>query len=96
MNQGESNAKAIVDLLDSMIEQQRQKCLRIARRLNPNLTADDVLNAFDWPEVNENPQFIWEDGLLAGLQSAHAAVCARLREQLPTTWESKAKPLQQS
>jgi hypothetical protein len=35
------------------------------------------MNPFDWPEVGENPQFAWEDGLLAGLQSAHAAVCAQ-------------------
>lgn len=72
---------AILTLLDDMIVQQRSKCLKIAHRINPRLTPDDLMNPFDWPEVGENPQFAWEDGLLAGLQSAHAALCARY---LPT------------
>lgn len=74
----------LLSLLESMMEQQRAKCLKIARRLNPRLTADDLMNPFDWPEVNEHPQFNWEDGVLAGLQSAHAAILAQLPpEQRP-------------
>ncbi len=61
-------------LLDSMIDQQREKVLRIGRRLNPRLTADDLLNPFDWPEVAHNPQFNFEDGLLAGLIAARTAI----------------------
>jgi len=71
-----ASTEDILRLLDDMIVQQRAKCLKIARRLNPRLTPDDLMNAFDWPEVNTNPQFLWEDGLLAGLQAAHAAICA--------------------
>lgn len=67
----------ILSLLSEMIEQQRGKCQRIANRINPRLTPDDLMNPFDWPEVGENPQFAWEDGLLAGLQAAHAAISAR-------------------
>lgn len=66
----------LLNLLDEMIVQQRAKCLKIARRLNDRLTPDDLMNPFDWPEIAENPQFAWEDGLLAGLQAAHAAICA--------------------
>lgn len=69
--------KALLDLLDEMIVQQRAKCLKIARRINSRLTPDDLMNPFDWPEVATNPQFTWEDGLLAGLQTAHAAILAR-------------------
>ncbi len=72
---------AVLTLLEGMIEQQRVKCLKIARRLVPYLTADDLMNPFDWPKVAENPQFVWEDGLLAGLQSAHAAICAEFAAQ---------------
>ncbi len=67
----------VLEMLDELIVQQRGKCMKIARRINPRLTPDDLMNPFDWPEVNENPQFVWEDGLLAGLQAAHAAVAAR-------------------
>lgn len=73
----ELNTAKALQLLDEMIVQQRTKCLKIARRIVPHLTPDDLMNPFDWPEVAENPQFVWEDGLLAGLQSAHAAICAR-------------------
>jgi len=63
-------------LLDGMIEQQREKLLKIGRRLNPKLTADDLMNPFDWPEVAQNPQFNFEDGILAGLISARMAIGA--------------------
>lgn len=63
-------------LLDGMIEQQREKLLKIGRRLNPKLTADDLMNPFDWPEVAQNPQFNFEDGILAGLISARTAIGA--------------------
>ncbi len=76
---GGMKAAEVLRLLDDMIVHQREKCLRIARRIVPHLTADDLMNPFDWPEVAENPQFAWEDGLLAGLQSAHAAICAQHR-----------------
>jgi hypothetical protein len=69
--------KDLLELLDEMIVQQRAKCLKIAHRLNPRLTPDDLMNPFDWPEIAQNVQFSWEDGLLAGLQAAHAAVAAR-------------------
>lgn len=72
----------VLELLRTMIEQQRDKVLRIGRQLNPRLTPDDVMNPFDWPEVANNPQFSFEDGLLAGLISAHAAVSAQRAERL--------------
>ena len=71
------STESVLELLEEMMQQQRDKCLTIARRLNPRLTPDDLMNPFDWPEVNTNPQFCWEDGLLAGLQSASAAISAR-------------------
>ena len=66
----------VLQLLDGMIEQQRAKVLRIGQRLNPRLTADDLLNPFDWPEVASNPQFNFEDGLLAGLIASRTAIGA--------------------
>ncbi|MCC7392133.1 hypothetical protein IT571_07215, partial [Candidatus Sumerlaeota bacterium] len=62
-----------------------EKCLKLARRIVPHLTPEDLMNPFDWPEVATNPQFVWEDGLLAGLQSAHTALCAHLRAKRDST-----------
>ena len=72
----EHSRERVMALLDQMIEQQREKVLRIGQRLNPRLTPDDLLNPFDWPEVANNPQFNFEDGLLAGLIAARVAISA--------------------
>ena len=74
---------AVLELLDEMIVQQRAKCLKIARRLNPHLTPDDLMNCFDWPELSQNPQYVWEDGTAAGLEAAHAAVSRQFRNPDP-------------
>lgn len=82
MDKAVENGSAPLDvllLLEEMIVHQRSKVHKIANRLNPRLTPDDLMNPFDWPEVGENPQFAWEDGMLAGLQAAHAAILAKAR-----------------
>ncbi|HMZ51951.1 MAG TPA: hypothetical protein PK988_06770 [Candidatus Sumerlaeota bacterium] len=81
----DATAQEILSELDSMIVHQREKCLKLARRIVPHLTPEDLMNPFDWPEVATNPQFVWEDGLLAGLQSAHTAICAHLRAKRDST-----------
>jgi len=51
----------------------------LARRLRPGLTLEDVANPHDFPELAD-PDWQYEDGLLAGVQSVLAAVRARRRE----------------
>jgi len=62
--------------LDAAIFQQRAKLLTLARRINPRLTDDDVLSPADFPELARDPQFNYEDGILAGLISAQAVLRA--------------------
>ena len=76
----EPDTRAVLELLDSLIMHQREKCLAIARRLNPHLTPDDIMISWDWPELNSHPQYMWEDGIAAGLETAHAAIAAAFRE----------------
>jgi hypothetical protein len=66
-------------LLASMAAQQEGKVLGLARRLRPGLTAEDVRNPHDFRELND-PDFHYEDGILAGLQYALSALRARCRE----------------
>ncbi|MBI5154450.1 hypothetical protein HZA57_04360 [Candidatus Poribacteria bacterium] len=61
-------------LLCAMIEQQRRKVLKIARSINPKMTEDDILDPHSFPEVSTNPQFAFEDGILAGLVAAQVAL----------------------
>lgn len=65
-------------LFDRMIHQQRSKVLRIARELNPAITSDDVLNPHDFPELDADSQYNFEDGILSGYISAQMAVRAEL------------------
>lgn len=56
--------------LERMIEQQRTRCLELARRLVPNVTADDLTQPHDFPALLENWHWNYEDGVLAGLLAA--------------------------
>jgi hypothetical protein len=58
---------------------QRRKVLDLARRLRPQLTLEDIANPHDFPELAD-PDWQYEDGLLAGVQSVLAAVRARRRD----------------
>ena len=68
-----------VETLVSEIEAlQVGKVLDLARRLRPGLTLEDVRNPHDFPELGD-PDWQYEDGVLAGIQTVMAAVRARLR-----------------
>jgi len=72
-----------VDVLDrlliAMIAQQERKLLQLARQIVPGLTPEDLRNPQDFPLLVRDPLFNYEDGLLAGLRSAHIAVRAELQ-----------------
>ena len=72
--------RELESLLLSMGTQQEEKVLALARRLRPGLTAEDVRNAHDFSELRD-PDFNYEDGMLAGLQYALSALRARLRDK---------------
>ena len=69
-------------MLHRMSEQQEARVLSLARRLKPGLTAEDVRNAHDHRELDD-ADFHFEDGTLAGLLAALAAVRARKQEARP-------------
>lgn len=62
--------------LEEAVVQQRAKLLALARRINPRLTDDDVLSPADFPELANDLQFNYEDGILAGLLAAQAVLRA--------------------
>ena len=63
-------------LLGEMVTQQEAKVLALARRLVPHLTAEDLLNPHDFRPLVESAEFNFEDGILAGLRAADAALRA--------------------
>jgi len=60
-------------LFDELIAQQEKKLLKIANQINPHITSDDVLQPNDFPELEGNPYFRYEEGLLKGLHTARMA-----------------------
>lgn len=66
--------EALDRLLAEMVAQQTRKVVNLARELVPNLTGDDILNPQDFPKLAVDPDFNFEDGLLAGLKAAASAI----------------------
>jgi len=72
---------ALVDrLMLEIIAQQESKVLAMARAIHPGLTSEDIRNPHDFPDLMASGQWNFEDGILAGLKSAHMAIRARLLE----------------
>lgn len=66
-------------LLERMIADQRQRLLALARRLEPDLGPDDLLQPHDHPRLAASPDFNFEDGILAGYLAFRAALRASRR-----------------
>ncbi|MBI3768905.1 MAG: hypothetical protein HY271_10490 [Deltaproteobacteria bacterium] len=71
--------KEIARVLAELIAQQDAKLRGCAARINPRLTGDDLLQPHDFPELARDPEFNYEDGVLAGLRSAEVALRAARR-----------------
>ena len=62
-------------------EVQANKVIDLARRLRPGLTPEDIRNPHDFPDLDD-PDWQYEDGVLAGIQSVRVALRAmRNREE---------------
>ena len=69
----------VMKLLDEMERGQTDKVVALARRLKPGLTAEDIRNPHDFPDLDD-PDWHFEDGQLAGVQSVRFAIRGLSRE----------------
>ena len=67
-------------MFDELITLQRKKVLNCALRIVPHLTEDDILQPNDFPELEMNPHFRYEEGVLEGLMTARMACLAHQKE----------------
>jgi len=72
--------QTIDQVLLQLIDQQERKVLDLGQQIHPGLTPEDIRNPQDFPDLLESFQWNFEDGILAGLKSAHMALRARLLE----------------
>jgi hypothetical protein len=66
----------IENVLQEVIKMQHDKVLCCGRRIVPYLTADDILQPNDFPELENHPEFRYEEGMLAGIQTIQMALQA--------------------
>lgn len=60
--------------LEELISYQSSRLLKEGQRLIPNLTTDDILQPNDFPTLERDPEFRYEEGILAGILAARAAL----------------------
>ncbi len=63
-------------VFDQLVELQRKKLLQFSQQIVPNITADDLLQPNDFPELEHHPLFRYEEGVLEGLLTARMAYLA--------------------
>jgi hypothetical protein len=57
---------------DELIDQQRQRLMKRAEQVRPNMTEEDLLQPMDYPELEGDPLFRYEEGVLEGILMARA------------------------
>ncbi len=68
-------------LFDELLAAQKEKVAKCADQIVPNLTADDLLQPNDFPELENHPCFRYEEGVLEGLLTARMAYLALRQEK---------------
>lgn len=63
-------------IFDELIELQKNKIKTCAASIHPNLTNDDLLQPNDFPALENNPIFRYNEGVLEGLMAAKMAYLA--------------------
>lgn len=69
--------RTVEALLDELEEGQQKVLYALGRRIVPTLTTEDLLQPNDYPELEENPHFRYEEGVLAGIKTVRAALRAK-------------------
>ena len=71
---------SVEKLLNELICDQKKKLLSIARKFINHITQEDLLQPQDYPELDNDPDFRYEEGVLCGMESALFAIRAELND----------------
>jgi hypothetical protein len=71
---------AVVDLLSTLAQQQQMKLLQCGRQRVPCLTEEDLWQPNDFPVLELDPIFRYEEGVWSGMLSALSAAKAAWHE----------------
>ena len=67
----------MTQLLEELIAQQQGRLMHTAERVVPGITEEDILQPNDFPELENHPEFRYEEGVLAGMQVVKTAWLAQ-------------------
>ncbi len=87
MNDARELLRRILSLVETMEEDQKTKVIDLARRLKPGLTAEDIRNPHDFPDLDD-PDWHFVDGQLTGIQSVGFAIRSLSRDLLSNGGEA--------
>ncbi|MDN3505689.1 MAG: hypothetical protein P0S96_00470 [Simkaniaceae bacterium] len=65
------------ELFDELVVQQEERVFKMAEKIIPNITRDDVMQPNDFPQLENHPYFRYEEGVLEGLRTARMAYLAQ-------------------
>lgn len=71
----------IEKLMEELVEFHEKKLLVCGRRIIPGVTLDDLLQPNDFPELENHPEFRYEEGVLAGIKTAYMALMALMKKE---------------
>ena len=67
-------------LISSMVEAQKDQLLAQGRKIVPTLTPEDMLQPNDYIKLDNDPNFRYEEGTLAGMQTMQMALRAFMKD----------------
>jgi hypothetical protein len=65
-----------IEILDELAQFQLKKMLNYAQKIYPGITGDDLWQPNDFPLLEADPLFRYEEGVHAGVLQAKAALLA--------------------
>ncbi len=73
--------ETIEQLVEEMVTNQRETLFACGKRIVPTLTMEDLWQPNDFPQLENNPLFRYEEGILHGYQSLQMALRAQKAQQ---------------
>lgn len=68
-------------VIRELIEGQKQRLLKLAQKIKPGLTLDDLWQPNDFPELEFDPLFRYEEGVWHGMEAALVALEALEKQE---------------
>lgn len=81
MTQANPSWEEIDRLLKELVQFHQTQLLRCGRRIIPHLTPEDLLQPNDYQDLEFNPHFRYEEGMVAGIQTVQMALWALKKDR---------------